>query len=101
MKIIQKIADQIKDELCSAKKYAKAAVHYKSEQPQLAAAYHEMSEQKMNHALKLHTFVVKFIEEERAKAEPPAYMIEMWQKKHNKIMGKVAKVKVLQQMYKG
>lgn len=75
--------------------YAKCAVHYKDEYPELARAYAEMAEQELGHANKLHDFVVKFIAKTREIAEPPPYMLEMWDEEHKEIVEEVAKAKAM------
>ena len=45
MKIIKKISHQIKEEAEGAMEYAKCAVHYKEEYPELSRAYADMAEQ--------------------------------------------------------
>ena len=95
MKIIKKISHQIKEEAEGAIEYAKCAVHYKEEYPELARAYADMAEQELSHANRLHDFVVKFIAKAREKAEPPKWMIEMWDEEHREILEEVAKAKTM------
>lgn len=101
MKIIKTLSEQIKEELHGAKEYIKLAIHLKTEYPELAKAYSEMAEQEMNHSMRLHGFAVQMIAEQRKVSEPPKYMIEMWDEEHVKIMERFAKVKALQEMFRG
>lgn len=75
--------------------YAESAVHYKDEYPELARTYAEMAEQELTHANKLHEFVVKFIAKARESAEPPKWMLEMWEEEHKEIVEEVAKAKAM------
>jgi ferritin len=95
VKIIKKISHQIKEEAEGAMEYAKCAVHYKDEYPDLARAYAEMAEQELGHANKLHDFVVKFIAKARETVEPPKWMLEMWDEEHREIVEEVAKAKAM------
>ena len=95
MKIIKKISAQIHEETEGAMDYAKCAVHYKEEYPDLARVYAEMAEQELSHANKLHDYVVKFISRAREMGEPPRYMLEMWEEEHREIIEEVAKTKAI------
>ena len=95
MKIIKTIAHQIHEETEGAMDYAKSAVHYREEYPELARVYADMAEQELTHANKLHDFVVKFINEVRRTKEPPAYMLEVWEEEHKEIIEEVAQTKAM------
>lgn len=99
MRIIQMLADEIKDELHGAKTYAKAATQYKMEMPTLAQTFYTMAQDELKHANMLHTEAVKAIEAQRKIAEPPAYMKERWDEEHKKYVEKAAKVKYMLEMY--
>lgn len=75
--------------------YAKNAVHYREEYPELSRVYADMAEQELTHANKLHEFVVKFINEVRRINEPPVYMLEMWEEEHKEIIEEVAETKAM------
>lgn len=83
MRIIKKIAEQMKEEIASAKEYAKLATHYKTEQPTLAKVYYDAANDELTHADKLHAEVVKLIEKQRAIEPPPPVMLELWKDEHN------------------
>ena len=89
------ISEQIHDETDGAMHYAKNAVHYKEEYPELSRVYAEMAEQELTHANKLHDFVVKFITKVREMGEPPKYMLDMWEEEHHEIIEEVAKAKAM------
>ena len=95
MKIIKMISHQIHEEAEGAMDYAKMAVHYKEEYPELSRAYAEMAEQELSHANRLHDFVVKFINKVRETATPPKYMLDMWEEEHKEIIEEVAKTKAM------
>lgn len=82
MRIIKKIAKQMKEEIASAKEYAKLAAHYKIEQPTLAKVYYDSANDELTHADKLHAEVVKLIEKQRAIEPPPSVMLELWEYEH-------------------
>ena len=89
------IAEQIHDETDGAMHYAKNAVHYKEEYPDLARTYAEMAEQELNHATRLHEFVVKFIAKARERVEPTKYILELWEEEHSEIVEDVARAKAM------
>ena len=60
MRIIKKMANQMKEEIAGAKEYAKLATHYKTDQPTL----------------------VKLIEKQRSIEPPPPVMLELWEYEH-------------------
>jgi ferritin len=95
LKIIKKISSQIHEEAEGAMDYAKMAVHYKDEYPELARQYAEMAEQELGHANKLHDFVVKFIAKARETVEPPKWMLDIWEDEHKEIVEEVAKAKAM------
>lgn len=82
MRIIKKMAQQMKEEIASAKEYAKLATHYKTEQPTLAKVYYDAANDELKHADWLHTEVVKLIEKQRAIEPPPPVMLELWEYEH-------------------
>lgn len=99
MRIIQMLADEIKDELHGAKTYAKAATRYKTEMPTLAQTFYTMAQDELKHANMLHTEAVKAIEAQRKIADPPEYMKEFWDEEHAEYVEKFANVKYILEMY--
>lgn len=95
MKIIKKLAHQIHEEAEGAADYAKCAVHYREEYPDLSRLYAEMAEQELTHATKMHEFVVKLIARVRETAEPPKYMLDLWEEEHKEIIEEVAQTKAM------
>ena len=101
MKMIKKIIDQIYDELEGAEEYIECAMKEKTEHPNIANMYYEMSLMEMSHVDKLHGAVVTLINESKAKGEePPAHMMAIYEYEHEKIMEEATEIKVMQEMYK-
>lgn len=95
MKAIRKLIDELMDEVCGAKKYALCYQKYKSEKPSWANKYMEMATDEIRHASYLHDIVLDMITVERETNEPPQFMLEMWDEKHNEYIEKVALVKTI------
>lgn len=101
MKIIKQLSDYIDEELDGAECYAKMAVKYKTERPDLAKMFYTMSIEEMNHMKYLHDAVVKIIEEHRkTKGEPPAPMMAVYEYLHEKHIDHAKEVRILQDQYK-
>lgn len=101
MKIIEKLSDMIADELDGAEAYAKCALKYKDEYPELARTLYAISTQEMEHVNMLHASVVKLIEDHRrTKGEPPAPMMAVYEYLHGKHIEHANKVKSYQEQYR-
>lgn len=100
MKIIENFVDEMKDELNSAKDYAKKATQYKVENPAMAKMYFDMANDELKHADMIHVEAVKAIEKQRAVSTPPQYMLDRWAEEHKKYVEKAAKIKVMLAMYR-
>ena len=102
MVLIQKLEDQIGEELHDAKKYIKCAIKHKEDHKELADLYYWLSQEEMTHADKLHKQVVSLIEEyRRREGEPPAEMLAVYNYLHEKEIEKAKDVKNMWEMYKG
>lgn len=102
MKVIKEIVEQIEDEICGADKYALMATQYKDEDKVLADTYAKLAETELQHVDLLHAQAVRIIKAWQAKGnEPPVAMQAVWTHEHNKATDKVARVKVLINMYYG
>lgn len=101
MKIIKILSDKIKEELYDAKAYAKMAIEYKEEWPELSRTLYNISTQEMEHMNLLHNEVSAIIRKYReTKGEPPVEMMAVYDYLHKEQIDMAAEVKTLQNMYK-
>lgn len=100
MKIIQEMTDNIMEEVADAKKYAKLALHYKDEEPEVAETFYGLSREEIDHMNKLHARVVILIQKYRKEhGEPPESMLAVYDYLHDKYMECAAEVKRYQSLY--
>lgn len=101
MKIIKVIVEQIEDEVEGAEEYAKLATQYKTEDKALADMYFDIANQELMHVDKLHSQVVKYIQQYKTTGkEIPASMQAVWDWEHEKIVDNVTRIKLMLDMYK-
>lgn len=101
MKIIREISDMIEDEIEGACEYAKKALEWREEYPDVAATLHTLSQEELKHITRLHGLVVDLIQRYREKqGEPPVEMTAVYEYLHRKHIDKVAEIKRYQEMYK-
>lgn len=101
MKIIKTLSDKIHEEICDAKAYAKLAIEYKDERPDLARSFYNLSLQEMDHMNVLHNAVTDIIKQYReTNGEPPADMLAVYDYLHKQQIEKSVEVRMLQNMYK-
>lgn len=101
MKIIKEIVEAIREELEGAENYAKKATQYKTDDKALADVYAMMAAQELEHVDRLHAQVVRMIKAHQATGkEVPAAMQAVWDYEHRNFMDKVAKIKMLLEMYR-
>lgn len=91
---IKELADEIKDELCSAKEYAEEYLTFKAkENGTWANRYKEMAQDELKHANYIHERVVAEIDELKKVYTPPEDMMQKWESDHKKYIEKAAWVK--------
>ena len=91
---IKKLADEIMDELESAKEYAEEYLTYKAkENSTWANRYKEMATDELKHAGYIHDRVVSEIEQLKAVMTPPEDMLQKWEHEHREYIEKAAWVK--------
>ena len=101
MKIIKCLAEKIEEELNDAQSYAEMAQRWKEDEPETADLFLELSEEEMGHMDKLHSEVVRLIDEYREKyGEPPEGMKMLYDYLHGKHMERAKMIKVMQSMYR-
>ena len=91
---IKELADEIMDELDSAKEYAEEYLMFKAkENSPWANRYKEMSTEELKHAGFIHDRVVEEIEALRKVYTPPQEMLEKWDSDHRKYIEQAAWIK--------
>ena len=94
MKSIKKYVDHLNDEIESAEEYAEKYVECKAKgNMQAANRYREMSEDELKHAMYIHEFAVKEVENVSKVYTPPVEMLEKWEHQHKKYVEDVALIK--------
>lgn len=88
---IKKLAEEIDDELCSAKEYAEDYLTFKAKgNSQWATRYKEMAQDELKHADYIHDRAIAEIDELRSVYTPPEEMLEKWDSDHKKYIEKAA-----------
>ena len=101
MKIIKCLSELIEEELHDADKYIDLAMRWKSEEPDTADLFYELSTEEMGHVDKLHEEVKELIEDYRKEhGEPPKDMMVLYEYLHEKHIGQATRIRVKQAMYK-
>ena len=101
MKIIKCLSELIDEELSDAEKYINLAVRWKTDEPDTADLFYELSTEEMGHVDKLHEEVSELIEEYRkSHGEPPKEMMVLYEYLHEKHIGHATQIRVKQGMFK-
>ena len=101
MKIIRCLSEKIEDELHDADEYIDLAMQWKTDEPQAAQVFAELSQEEMNHVEKLHSAVAELINKYRAEhGDPPKEMMTLYEYLHRKHIADATKVKVKQGIFK-
>ena len=98
MKKIMKISEYIKEEMEDAEKYIKKAAKCKGIDDALAETAIEIAAQEIKHAEMWHELAVKEIAITRAQMKEkgeavPAFMIDMWEEKHEEYIHRMGILK--------
>ena len=101
MKIIKKISEMIMDEAEGAECYAKKALMYKDERPDIEKMFYNLANEELGHVNVLHNAVVELSEEYRKEnGEPPEAMKAVYDYLHEKQIEEVAEVKSMLAEYR-
>lgn len=101
MKLIKQISEMIDDEIEGAGEYAKMAMKYKDENPDLSRTFYVIATQEMEHIKLLHTAIVDIIEKYRKeKGDPPAAMMAVYDYLHDKHIEEVGEIKAVMSLYR-
>ena len=102
MKIIKCLSELIEEELRDSDKYIDLAMRWKTDEPDTADLFAELSAEEMGHVDKLHEEVKELIEDYRKEhGEPPKEMLTLYEYLHEKHIGTAMQIKIKQSMYKG
>jgi len=101
MKIIKCLSEYIEEELHDADKYIVKAMKVKTEYPELAELFYQLSLEEMTHMTRLHNEVEKSIlAYRRDVGDPPAGMQALYDFLHERMIEKAKAVKIEQQMFR-
>ena len=101
MKVIKVLTEKVKEEVCDAKAYAKLAIQYKEEYPELSRTLYNLSLQEMEHKNLLHGEATTIMKKYReTQGDPPSDMMAVYEYLHDRQIEKALEVKTLQNMYK-
>ena len=100
MRIIKCLTEYLNEELHDAKKYAEKALKVKSDYPEVAEVFENLSNEELKHMYALHGQVTKLIETYRKiQGDPPANMLAVYDYLHEEAIKKEKEIRLLQQMY--
>ena len=101
MKIIKCLSEKIEEEISDARSYIELAMKWKTDEPDTAELFYELSVEEMGHMEKLHDEVAELIEEYRKEhGEPPKDMMVLYEYLHERHIAEATQIRVMQGMYK-
>ena len=101
MKIIRCLSELIEEELSDAEKYVDLAMKWKTEEPETADLFYELSTEEMGHVDKLHNEAAELIEDyKREHGDPPKEMMVLYDYLHEKHIATATHIKIKQAVYK-
>ena len=101
MKVIRCLSRKIREELQDADAYISLAMEWKSEAPEVANLFAELSAEEMGHMIRLHEKAKDLIEEYKQEhGDPPKVMMELYREMHDQDMEDAMRIRVKQGMYK-
>lgn len=96
MKLIEKMSDQIEEEICDARKYIECALKLKENYQQISKMYYDLANEEIKHAEKIHEAVMELIEDYKEQHDaPPSHMMYVYQYLHDKHVDREQEVKIL------
>ncbi len=99
MNEIRHLAEEIREELDDAEKYAREAVKYAGEDLEDASTYADLSRQELGHADRLHEMALRHIEKAKdAGLHPTEAEKAVWDWEHERMLDRTAHVKNLLSM---
>ena len=101
MTIIKCLSEKIEEELDDAEAYIDLAMKWKTDEPDTANVFYELSTEEMGHVDKLHKEVTELIEDYRKDhGEPPKEMMVLYEFLHQRHVGKATEIRIKQGMFK-
>ena len=102
MKEIKWLAENIREELEDAEKYALKALKWKDDRKDLSQTLAGLSKQELTHSELLHDQAVRLIKEQHDMGvTPPAAMQAVWDWEHERMIEKTAHIRQLLEMLRG
>ena len=101
MTIIKCLSEKIEEELEDANAYIDLAMKWKTDEPDTAEVFYELSTEEMGHVDKLHKEVTELIEDyRRDHGEPPKEMMVLYEYLHEKHIATATQIRIKQGVYK-
>lgn len=101
MREIKKLCGHMLDEVRRAERYAKCALGEKDVRPTLAETYRKMGESAYGCAKELQERAQSLVSEQIENgAEPPKFMTDKWESRHDDFVGRMAMARIYLDMYR-